>query len=150
MKLPTQSKASNIVSNKKRKQGNDVSGLGNALSALAKDTLCRNRLNDIGKNNVVNDIVILAEQFKRMSDALGSKIKAGNACKDFEQFLNREEKRQLQQYKRANEKNLIFQLQYFKSQIPMDYCWYLGFIFSAFKTPWSTECVFVLHRLQRL
>ena len=75
---------------------------------LAKDTLCRNRLNDIGKNNVVNNIVILAEQFKRMSDALGSKIKAGNACKDFEQFLNREEKRQLQQYKRANEKNLIF------------------------------------------
>lgn len=106
MKLPTRSKASNIVSNKKRKQGNDVSGLDNALTALAKDTLRRNRLNDIGKNNVVNDIVILAEQFKRMSDALGSKIKAANACKDFEQFLNREEKRQLQQYKRANEKNL--------------------------------------------
>ena len=106
MKLPTRSKASNIVSNKKRKQGNDVSGLDNALTALAKDTLCRNRLNDIGKNNVVNDIVILAEQFKRMSDALGSKIKAANACKDFEQFLDREEKRQLQQYKRANEKNL--------------------------------------------
>ena len=81
-------------------------GLDNALAALAKDTLCRNRLNDIGKNNVVNDIVILAEQFKRMSDALGSKIKAANACKDFEQFLDREEKRQLQQYKRANEKNL--------------------------------------------
>ena len=106
MKLPTRSKASNIVSNKKRKQGNDVSGLDNALTALAKDTLRRNRLNDIGKNNVVNDIVILAEQFKRMSDALGSKIKAANACKDFEQFLDREEKRQLQQYKRANEKNL--------------------------------------------
>ena len=83
-----------------------MSGLDNALTALAKDTLCRNRLNDIGKNNVVNDIVILAEQFKRMSDALSSKIKAANACKDFEQFLDREEKRQLQQYKRANEKNL--------------------------------------------
>jgi hypothetical protein len=70
---------------KKRKQGNDVgSGLDHALVALAKDTLCRNRLNDIGKNNVVNNIVILAEQFKRMSDALGSKIKAANSCKDFE------------------------------------------------------------------
>ena len=103
----SRSKASNTVANKKRKQGNDdVSGLDNALAALAKDTLCRNRLNDIGKNNVVNDIVILAEQFKRMSDALGSKIKAANACKDFEQFLDREEKRQLQQYKRANEKIL--------------------------------------------
>ena len=83
-----------------------MSGPDNALAALAKDTLRRNRLNDIGKNNVVNDIVILAEQFKRMSDALGSKIKAAYACKDFEQFLDREEKSQLKQYKRANETNL--------------------------------------------
>ena len=106
-KLPTRSKASNTVSNKKRKQGNDDgSGLDHAHAALAKDTLRRNRSNDIGKNNVVNNIVILAEQFKRMSDALGSKIKAANACKEFEQFLDREEKRQLQQYKRANEKDL--------------------------------------------
>ena len=83
-----------------------MSGLDNAVAALAKDTLCRNRLNDIGKNNVVNDIVILAEQFKRMSGALGSKIKAANAYKEFKQFLHRVEKRQLQRYKRANEKIL--------------------------------------------
>ena len=72
-----------------------MSGLDDAVAALAKDTLCRNRLNDIGKNRVVNNIVILAEQFKRMSDALGSKIKAANACKDFKQFIDWEEKRHL-------------------------------------------------------
>ena len=43
-----------------------------------------------------------------MSDALGSKIKAANACMDFEQFLDREEKRQLQQYKKENENDLTF------------------------------------------
>ena len=91
---------------RRAKNNDDVSSLDHACAALAKHNLCRNRLNDIGKNNVVNNIVILAEQFKRMSDALDSKIKPANACMDFEQFLDREEKRQLQQYKKENQKDL--------------------------------------------
>ena len=84
-----------------------MSSLDHALASLTKHTLHENRQNDIGKNTVVNNIVILAEQFKRMSDALGSQIKAANASKGFEQFLDREEQRQLQQYKKENEKDLI-------------------------------------------
>ena len=108
-KLPSRSKAFNTVSNKKSKRNNDgMSSLDHALASLAKHTLNKQMLNEKGKNNAVNNMVILAEQFKRMSDALGSKIKAANACMDFEQFLDREEKRQLQQYKKENEKDLSF------------------------------------------
>ena len=64
------------------------------MTEFIKDTLHRNRV----QNTTTAKAVALAEDFKRMSDALGSKIKAAYACKSFVQFLDKEEKRLLKEY----------------------------------------------------
>ena len=50
------------------------------------------------KANNVAQKVELAEQMKRMSDALGSKIKAAYLCKEFEVLLDKKEKEELEEY----------------------------------------------------
>ena len=49
--------------------------------------------------------VELATQFKSMSDALGSRIKAAYSVTEFHQFLDRDEKRELKSYAAAQSAN---------------------------------------------
>ena len=51
----------------------------------------------------VGDVIRLAKQFKELSDALGSKIKAAHHLPTFEQFLDAKEKVMLQEYKVVND-----------------------------------------------
>lgn len=68
-----------------------------AITALVRDTLRRNKMRDeLGK---AERIAALAEQFKRTTDALGSRIEAAYHCAEFEQFLTAEEKPQFAEYK---------------------------------------------------
>ena len=52
--------------------------------------------------DVVGETVLRAKQFREMSDALGSKIKAASHCPTFIQFLDVAEKQELEQYKKDN------------------------------------------------
>jgi hypothetical protein len=44
--------------------------------------------------------VVLAEHFRRMSDALGSSVKAAYNCEDFVRFLDKKERKELKRYKK--------------------------------------------------
>ena len=51
-------------------------------------TLAKDRLEDRKKtSSKTATTVLLAEQFRRMSDALGSTVKAAYNCEDFVRFL---------------------------------------------------------------
>ena len=61
-------------------------------------------LGKLSKNMDKTDVelqVELATQFKSMSDALGSRIKAAYSVDKFRQFLDRDEKRELKSYAAA-------------------------------------------------
>ena len=65
-----------------------------AIVGYLKDASSRNR----AQVTVASKTVALAEDFKRMTDALGSKIKAAHACDAFVQFLDKKERKQLKYY----------------------------------------------------
>ncbi len=64
-------------------------------------TLAKDRLEDKKKtSSKAAMIVLLAEQFRRMSDALGSTVKAAYNCEDFVRFLDKKEMNELKKYKK--------------------------------------------------
>ena len=85
------------------KVGHDKNNGLDFLATFAKNAIHRHRKIDLNHsiNIVVNNAVMLAERFKfkRMSDALGSKIEAAHACKEFEQYMDRDEKNKLKTIK---------------------------------------------------
>ena len=85
------------MSAKKSKTSHHSDPLEVAMTALVNETLRRNRTQD----NPTNKMVVLAENFKRMSDALGCKLKAAYNCDEFMQFLTKREKKDLASYKEA-------------------------------------------------
>lgn len=93
-KRPSANKSKSKSSKKKAKVTEGSDSFEAAMTELIKDTLIRNR----SQNTTTARAVALAEEFKRMSDALGSRIKAAYACKSFVQFLDKEEKRALKDY----------------------------------------------------
>lgn len=90
----SQSKKSSSSKKAKNGKANDGDTFEAVMIALAKDTLTRHR----SKESEASKIVALAEDFKKLSDALGSKIKAAYACSEFVQFLDKNEKRELKRY----------------------------------------------------
>jgi hypothetical protein len=71
------------------------------IASLCKDAVEKNKC----QNTNVVQMVELTENFKRMSDALGSKIKAAYQCKEFYVLLDKKEKKQLKQYTREQEED---------------------------------------------
>jgi hypothetical protein len=71
------------------------------IASLCKDAVEKNKR----QNTKVVQMVELTENFRRMSDALGSKIKAAYQCKEFYVLLDKEEKKQLKQYAREQEED---------------------------------------------
>lgn len=65
-----------------------------AMVSFLKDVSSRNR----AQVTVASKTVALAEDFKRMADALGSRIKAAYACDAFVQFLDKSERKELKYY----------------------------------------------------
>ena len=65
-----------------------------AMMSFVKDASARNKV----QVTVASKTVALAEDFKRMTDALGSKIKAAYSCNAFVQFLDKDERKQLKYY----------------------------------------------------
>ena len=65
-----------------------------AMMSFVKDASARNK----AQVTVASKTVALAEDFKRMTDALGSKIKAAYSCNVFVQFLDKDERKQLKYY----------------------------------------------------
>jgi hypothetical protein len=86
----------NTKSSAKKKVTTETDGFNAFMLALAKD-----RLADRKKGfSQTACAVELAEQFRRMSDALGSKVKAAYNCAEFVQFLDKSERVELKKYKR--------------------------------------------------
>ena len=52
--------------------------------------------------STVSKMVLLGEQVKKLTVALDSKIKAANHCPEFVQFLDDDEREELEAYKMAN------------------------------------------------
>ena len=80
----------------KRRKNQEVSSLDRSLAKLIDHKYAPKPRDE------VRDIVLLAEQFKNMSVALDSKIKAASHCPKFVQFLDVEEKQQLEEYNSEN------------------------------------------------
>ena len=69
-------------------------------------SLCKTAME---KNNRQNTELVqkveLAENFKKMSDAMGSKIKASYQCKEFVVLLDKKEKKELKIYTKEQEED---------------------------------------------
>ena len=94
------SKISSKVSQKPKKtkpngDSNEVSSVDGMLKQLLQHKLAPKPA------DAVSIIVRLAEQFKKVSVALGSNIKAANACGEFVQFLDANELDELEAYKQS-------------------------------------------------
>ena len=64
-------------------------------------TLAKDRLEDRKKTlSKTATTVLLEEQLRRMSDALGSTVKAAYNCEDFVRFLDKKEMNELKKYKK--------------------------------------------------
>ncbi len=64
-------------------------------------TLAKDRLEDRKKTlSKTATTVLLAEQFRRMSDTPGSTVKAAYNCEDFVRFLDKKEMKELKKYKK--------------------------------------------------
>jgi hypothetical protein len=74
----------------------EIDGFNAFMLALAKDRLADSKK---GASHTAC-AVELAEQFHRMSDALGSTVKAAYNCEDLVQFLDKSERVELKKYKR--------------------------------------------------
>jgi hypothetical protein len=67
-------------------------------------TLAKDRIEDRKKAVLKTaNTVLLAEQFRRMSNALGSSVKAAYSCEDFVRFLDKKERKELRKYKKEME-----------------------------------------------
>lgn len=78
-----------------KKVSTETDGFNAFMLTLAKDRL-EDRKNTSSKTATT---VVLAEQFRRMSDALGSTVKAAHNCEDFIRFLDKKEMKELKKYK---------------------------------------------------
>lgn len=88
------------TSTKKKKKGRK----GSVPNVASLDHNMSTYLGKLSKNMDKTDVelqVELANQFKSMSDALGSRIKAAYSVDKFHQFLDRDEKRELKSYAAA-------------------------------------------------
>eukprot|EP00956_Cyclotella_meneghiniana_P045811 scaffold385712_cov106-Cyclotella_meneghiniana.AAC.1 len=88
---------SSVKKNKKKKGG------GTAPAHSSVDRQLLRYLDKLDKSvdkekSAVEKHVELAAQFKSMKDSLGGPIKAAYAMKEFEQFLDRDERRELKRY----------------------------------------------------
>ena len=64
-------------------------------------TLAKDRIEDRKKAVLKTaNTVLLAEQFRRMSNALGSSVKAAYSCEDFVRFLDKKERKELRKYRK--------------------------------------------------
>ena len=87
-----QSRKSNVT----KKVSTEIDGFNAFMLALAKD-----RLADSKKGVSHTECAVeLAEQFRRLSDALGFTVKAAYNCEEFVQFLDKSERVELKKYKR--------------------------------------------------
>ena len=95
-KKPLRSKVTSLVSNTNKKRRNKSSGGDNEMEYLLKQAI-KQKLKEPREDNV-SKTLRLAEQFKAMTLALDSKVKAANACPEFVQFLDPQEKADLIEY----------------------------------------------------
>lgn len=79
-----------------KKVSTEIDGFNAFMLTLAKDRL-EERKNSCSKTATT---VVLAEHFRRMSDALGSSVKAAYNCEDFVRFLDKKERKELKRYKK--------------------------------------------------
>lgn len=90
-------KSSTRKSKKSKTNHHQTDSLDYLLTSIARGELEKQKKQS--KDNSIAQKVELAEQFKRMSDALGgSKIKAAYHCKEFAVLLDKKEKDELKKY----------------------------------------------------
>lgn len=94
--------ASNKSSNGKKKAKSSQHAADNIDYMIA--SLCKSAMEKNNRQNTeVAQKVELSEQFKKMSDALGSKIKAAYQCKEFTVLLDKKERKDLKKYAKEQE-----------------------------------------------
>ena len=95
-KKPLRSKVTSLVSDSNKKRKKQTSDGDDEMEYLLKQAI-KLKLKE-PREDKVSKTLRLAEQFKAMALALDSKVKAANACPEFVQFLDPQEKVDLLQY----------------------------------------------------
>jgi hypothetical protein len=99
-KKPAASNKSSKGKSKKAKMSQHAAdSMDYMIASLCKTAMEKNKR----QNTEVAQKVELSEQFKKMSDALGSKIRAAYQCEEFVVLLDKKERKELKKYTKEQE-----------------------------------------------